>query len=97
MRQRGKTVLLACLLFALSGAALAYNLWTADGGDIAVSISDLVDQMRDGSGDIAVGAKVRENTTPTIGTTCDESPQDSESPDTARSVPLPPVVRREES
>lgn len=53
MRRRGNSVLLACLLFALSGAALAYNIWTADSGDVAVSISDLVDQMRDG--DIAVG------------------------------------------
>ena len=53
MRRRGNSVLLACLLFALSGAALAYNIWTADSGDVAVSISDLVDQMRDG--DRAVG------------------------------------------
>ena len=63
MRRRGNSVLLACLLFALSGAALAYNIWTADSGDVAVSISDLVDQMRDG--DIAVGAHAGESSAQT--------------------------------
>ena len=85
MRRRGNSVLLACLLFALSGAALAYNIWTADSGDVAVSISDLVDQMRDG--DIAVGAHAGESSAQT---------SESESPETTPRALLPPVVRREE-
>ena len=80
MRRRGKSVLLACLLFALSGAALAYNIWTADGGDVAVSISDLVDQMRDG--DIAVGAHAGESSAQTRETADTDMTPESESPET---------------
>ena len=94
MRRRGKSVLLACLLFALSGAALAYNIWTADGGDVAVSISDLVDQMRDG--DIAVGAHAGESSAQTGETADTDMTPESESPETTPRAPLPPVVRREE-
>ena len=89
MRRRGNSVLLACLLFALSGAALAYNIWTADSGDVAVSISDLVDQMRDG--DIAVGAHAGESSAQTEET----ADTDMTSETTPRAL-LPPVVRREE-
>lgn len=94
MRRRGKSVLLACLLFVLSGAALAYNIWTADGGDVAVSISDLVDQMRDG--DIAVGAHAGESSAQTRETADTDMAPESESPETTPRAPLPPVVRREE-
>lgn len=94
MRRRGNSVLLACLLFALSGAALAYNIWTADSGDVAVSISDLVDQMRDG--DIAVGAHAGESSSQTEETADTDMTSESESPETTSRALLPPVVRREE-
>lgn len=94
MRRRGNSVMLACLLFALSGAALAYNIWTADSGDVAVSISDLVDQMRDG--DIAVGAHAGESSAQTEETADTDMTSESESPETTPRALLPPVVRREE-
>lgn len=94
MRRRGNSVLLACLLFALSGAALAYNIWTADSGDVAVSISDLVDQMRDG--DIAVWAHTGESSAQTEETADTDMTSESESPETTPRATLPPVVRREE-
>ncbi|MCI6840904.1 MAG: hypothetical protein PUG87_05600 [Eubacteriales bacterium] len=94
MRRRGNSVLLACLLFALSGAALAYNIWTADSGDVAVSISDLVDQMRDG--DIAVGAHAGESSAQIEETADTDMTSESESPETTPRALLPPVVRREE-
>ncbi len=36
-------ILLAVTLFAISGACLAYNIRTAESGDISVSLSELVD------------------------------------------------------
>lgn len=94
MRRRGNSILLACLLFALSGAALAYNIWTADSGDVAVSISDLVDQMRDG--DMAVWAHTGESSAQTEETADTDMTSESESPETTPRALLPPVVRREE-
>ncbi len=41
-RRKFDNVILAVMLFALSGASLAYNLYTAESGDVAVSLSELV-------------------------------------------------------
>ena len=35
-------IMLAATLFALSGTCLAYNLYTAESGDVAISLSELV-------------------------------------------------------
>lgn len=41
-RPKTDTVLLAILLFALSGGILAYNIHTVNNGELAVSLHDLV-------------------------------------------------------
>lgn len=41
-RHRLDTVLLAVALFATTGAVLAYNIYSSDGGGISVSLSDMI-------------------------------------------------------
>ena len=36
------TVILAVALFATTGAVLAYNIYSSDGGSISVSLSDMI-------------------------------------------------------
>ena len=43
-RRKIDTILLAVTLFATSGAVLAYNIYSSDGGSITVSLSELVAQ-----------------------------------------------------
>lgn len=41
-RRRIDTFLLAGALFVTTGAILAYNIYSSDGGDVSVSLSDLL-------------------------------------------------------
>ena len=42
-RRKIDTFLLAVALFVTSGAVLAYNILTSDGGGISVSLSDIIE------------------------------------------------------
>lgn len=42
-QRKADHILLAVALFAISGASLAYNIRTAESGDISVSLSELVE------------------------------------------------------
>lgn len=41
-RRLSDTVILAVALFAATGAVLAYNIYSSDGGSISVSLSDMI-------------------------------------------------------
>lgn len=43
-RHKIDTLLLAVTLFSVSGAVLAYNIYSSDGGGVTVSLSELIEQ-----------------------------------------------------
>ncbi len=51
---RLESILLTVTLLAVSGGILSYNILTAEGGDISVSLSDLIGANSEGDGD-AIG------------------------------------------
>lgn len=53
-QRKRETVILALLLFAISGVSLGYNLITASGGAVSVSLGELL-----GEGESVISASAR--------------------------------------
>ncbi len=71
-RRKIDTFLLAAALFVTSGAVLAYNIATSDGGGVSVSLSDLTENdavsvslIHDAAAENLQNDSILVNTTPT--------------------------------
>ena len=88
--QKTDTILLAILLFAISGGILAYNLHTVNDGELAVSLRDLVYTVTESGSAISTytAANLTKNDSIYTAGTPIESPADT----AVSNELLPPIV-----